>query len=734
MTSVTPSAAATAAVPLARRRRWRDAAFVLAHAALLAALLFVYLRGWDRDFTVPLQFSRDSLSAALQSKSTIDNGWWWFNWRVGAPFGLDALQYPAAPNVDQALVWLVSRVVRDPMTAITVTWLLMVVLSGLSATWCIRTLGASRISALVCGTLFALVPYALYRNVGHFWLVIYLVPFVCTAALLLATGRPQRWFWGRPFAGHLIGCLLLALNYVYYAFFGCVIVLVASIVGAVQRRSSRVLGAGAFCLVLIGGGTALNLAPSLYSWVQRGVPIAVPDKTPAEAEIYGLKIRHLLSPGLWHTFPPFRAWLAREEAAAFPLENENTGERLGVVGSAGFLVLLVWLFVPRLDARLAHGDTLAAASRLMLAAVLLATVGGLGSLFNLLVSPDIRAYNRISPFIAFFSFTAVALVLDDVVRSRRARAGVAIAVALVGLADQHAATDYLNTTHKTIATEYSGVRRFVRGLEAQLPAGAMVFQLPVRSYPDGDRPLPMGPYDHAKLYLVSHTLRWSYPALSNQQVRWQQATTLLPVARLVPELASQGFAAVEIDRDGYADRGASILAAIEQQPDVTVLASTTRYVALDLRRVSAPPSSESFLARAAGTSPVTVGLPACQATTVFYVDRVNGRTAQQMAIGAVHVKRSGTFKVEGWAVDDPAQSTGTGVDVRVDGALFPSIYGFERQDVSAHFSRPAYLQSGFIAAVPARGLGRGRHALALRVASADGRCAYETPERPIVVD
>jgi phosphoglycerol transferase len=734
MSSVTPNVAATAAVSSSRGPRWRDAAFVLGHAALLAAILFVYLRGWDRDFTVPLQFSRDSISAALQSKSTIDNGWWWFNWRVGAPFGLDALQYPAAPNVDQALVWLVSRVVRDPMTAITATWLLMVVLSGLSATWCIRTLGASRISAFVSGTLFALLPYALYRNVGHFWLVIYLVPFVCTAAVFLAMGRPQRWSWGRPFAGHLAGCLLLALNYVYYAFFGCVIVLVASIVGAVQCRSRRVLGAGAFCLVLIGGGTALNLAPSLYSWAQRGVPIAVPDKTPAEAETYGLKIRHLLSPGLWHTFPPFRAWLARENAAAFPLENENTGTRLGVVGSAGFLVLLAWLFVPRLGDRLTHGDTITAMSRLTLAAVLLATVGGLGSLFNLLVSPDIRAYNRIAPFIAFFSFATVALVLDDTVRSRRARAGIAIAVALVGLADQRAAAIYLNATHKAIATEYSGVRQFVRGLETQLPAGAMVFQLPVRSYPDGDRPLPMQPYDHAKMYLTSRTLRWSYPTLSNQQVRWQQAATLLPVARLVPELASQGFSAVEIDRDGYADHGASIVAAIEQQPGVAVLASTARYVVVDLRRVSGPPPAESFLTRAAGTSPVTAHLPACQTPTSFYVDRVNGRTAQQMALGPVHVESSGTFKVEGWAVDEPAQSTGTGVDVRVDGALFPSIYGFEREDVTAHFSRPAYLQSGFIAAVPARGLGPGRHALALRIASADGRCAYETPEQPVVVD
>ncbi|HVW04810.1 MAG TPA: hypothetical protein VHB78_07355 [Vicinamibacterales bacterium] len=731
MSSVPPIAASTAAVPSSHGPRWRDAALVLAHAALLAAIVFVYLRGWDRDFTMPLRFSRDSLSAALQSKSTIDNGWWWFNARVGAPFGLDALQYPAAPNVDQALVWIVSRVVRDPMTAINATWLLMVVLSGLSATWCIGTLGASRISALVAGTLFALLPYALYKNTGQPWLVIYLVPFACTAALFLAMGRPRA-LRERPFAGFIAGCLLLAFNYVYYAFFGAFVILAGALTGAIQHRSRRVLWIGMFCLVVIGGGTAINLAPSLHSWAQRGVPIAVPDKTPAEADIYGLKIRHLLSPGLWHRFPPFRAWLARDQIAAFPLENENQTARLGVIGSLGFLTLLALLLVPRLGDRLAHRETLAASSRLALAALLLATVGGLGSLFNLLISPEIRAYNRISPFIAFFSLAAVALVLDAI-RSRRARAGAAIVVALVGLADQRAATVNVNATSKDIASEYTAVRGLVRDLESRLPAGAMVFQLPLRLYPDGDSPLRMQPYDHARMYLVSRTLRWSYPALSNQQVRWQQATSLLPVARLVPELASQGFSAIEIDRDGYADNGAAVVASIEQQPNVSVLAQTERYVVVDLRRVTAPSSTDAFLTRAGGAAAATADLPVCAAPATFSIDRVDAAT-RPSSREPIHVAAARAIRVEGWAVDDAAQSTGTGVDVRVDGRLFQTIYGLERQDVAAHFSRPAYLQSGFMTAIPARQLDRGSHTLILRIAAADGRCAYETPAQPVVVE
>ena len=49
----------------------------------------------------------------MQSKSTVDNGWWWFNPMLGAPFGLDELAFPANSNVDQAIVWAVSRFVRN---------------------------------------------------------------------------------------------------------------------------------------------------------------------------------------------------------------------------------------------------------------------------------------------------------------------------------------------------------------------------------------------------------------------------------------------------------------------------------------------------------------------------------------------------------------------------------------------------------------------------------------------
>ena len=83
---------------------------------------------------------------------------------------------------------------------------------------------------------------------------------------------------------------------------------------------ARGLGfAGVICLA-----TALNLAPSLYSWsAKRKARLAFRRRAPAEAEQYGLKIRQLVSPAVDHSFPLFERWTDLETDASYPLETEN---------------------------------------------------------------------------------------------------------------------------------------------------------------------------------------------------------------------------------------------------------------------------------------------------------------------------------------------------------------------------------------------------------------------------
>jgi hypothetical protein len=703
---------------------------LLGPAVLALAVLFVLLQGWRRDFHVPLSFSHDALEYLMQVKGTVENGWWWSHPRLSAPTTFQQIAYPSNTNVDQALVWIVRLFTRDASFACNVSWMVLVALSATIAARCLITLGLSRPMSFVAGVLFALSPYALYRNVEHFALVIYLVPIPCTVALLIATGRlaPVR---ARPLL--LLGCALLGFDYAYYAFFGCFVILAAAVIGWFNREGRRALGHGVLFIAVISAATAVNLVPSFLVWAAQGKPIIIPDKTPAEAEVYGLKIRQLVSPTYDHTLTPFRAWTDRERAARYPLETENTTSRLGALATLGFLALLTAVFAPHAVGRMRDGALFVRAGLVTLATVLLGTIGGFGSVFNLLVSPEIRSYNRLCPFIAFLSWVALGLVIDQLCRrpttppEARPWAPVALAgVLLLGVYDQGHAVAALNRRYAPIREEIAGLRWFVDSLEQRLPAGAMVFQLPVTTYLNDGGRARMLPYDHIKPYVVSRTVHWSYPAIANATVRWQHEVGRLTPGALTAALQANGFAAIVIDRYGYEDGGQALLTELGGSGPPARIAESGRYVALDVAAL--PKSVDGVVnlpAIGADFGPATFGLARCAEAPTEGIDEIGSRRAP---FGdTVPVFRSGTLTIRGWAVDDRHLSLASDVDVVVDNQAFGTFYGIDRGDIAARFDRPAYRPAGFIANLPARAVAAGPHTLAVRVLASNRGCFYESP-------
>ena len=123
-----------------------------------------------------------------------------------------------------------------------------------------------------------------------------------------------------------------------------------------------------------------------------------------------------------------------------------------------------------------------------------------------------------------------------------------------------------------IAQAVQSDRDFVSRLEAALPPGAMVFQLPVS---DGSPQNGLTASDHFRPYLYSRTLHWSHGAIpGTDALQWQQSVqqrlvdgaTAEPQARqvrfnagnvrkAVDEMRAKGFAAIYINRNGFPDRG-----------------------------------------------------------------------------------------------------------------------------------------------------------------------------------
>jgi phosphoglycerol transferase len=182
-----------------------------------------------------------------------------------------------------------------------------------------------------------------------------------------------------------------------------------------------------------------------------------------------------------------------------------------------------------------------------------------------LVSPQIRAYTRISVFIAFFSLIVVAWLLDTLFKrlpTPRLRLVyyVGLAVVLVlGVLDQTSTIFFFVPEYEKTKREYESDADFVNRIEASLPPHAMVFQLPYMPFPESPPLHQMRPYEHYKAYLHSKTLRWSYGAsLGEKEDRWQQAVAAQPAPELVQSVRAAGFSGIYLNLDGYEDRGAKL--------------------------------------------------------------------------------------------------------------------------------------------------------------------------------
>jgi phosphoglycerol transferase len=191
-------------------------------------------------------------------------------------------------------------------------------------------------------------------------------------------------------------------------------------------------------------------------------------------------------------------------------------------------------------------------------AVLLGTVGGLGSLFAFFISAEIRTYSRISVFIGFFALFAVALLLERLRRCHGRLADVAALVVLtVGLLDQ--ASRFAIRDYTAVDRTYASDAAFVRRIEALLPSGAALFQLPPSTFPEPPPVSRMDGYAPLRPLLQARTSRWSYPSMRGRgNATWLDNVASRAPAAMLEAVFAAGFDGVVIDRDGYADGAAAL--------------------------------------------------------------------------------------------------------------------------------------------------------------------------------
>ncbi|HKS10254.1 MAG TPA: hypothetical protein VJS13_11950 [Pyrinomonadaceae bacterium] len=509
---------------------------------------------WRADFKVPFQYFVDSLFYSIATKGTIEHGWWLHNSSLGAPDGMRYEAYPAIENFHWVVVKLITLFSSNHALVLNLFFLLTFPLTAITSFYFLRSFKFSFGAALVASLLYTFLPYHFFQSYHLMMAAYYLVPLmVLVCVWICLEGRLTR---PKAIASVVI-CMLAGSSGVYYPYFFCFLLLVAGAFAWANRRSVAPLVAAVVLTGVVAGTLVINHLPSIIYQRTHGAA-SMGARSVGDAEIMGLKITQLLLPIGGHRNEKLAALKARYNLG--PLINENDTSSLGFFGSIGFLVLIAAIFYRR-----ELPEMIQAVSALNIAAVLLGTIGGFGVLFNLLVSPQVRAYTRISVFIAFFAAIMIAWLLDALFKKlpspqMRLVYCVGLAVVLIaGVWDQTSTIFFFVPEYEKIKREYDSDTDFVGRIEASLPQEAMVFQLPYMPFPESPPLYQMKPYDHYKAYLHSKTLRWSYGApLGEKEDKWQQAVAAQPVPELVQSVRAAGFSGIYLNLDGYEDRGAKL--------------------------------------------------------------------------------------------------------------------------------------------------------------------------------
>jgi phosphoglycerol transferase len=574
---------------LTARGRWRSLWGYVAAVLLSLAGVFFVMKLWRADLRVPLLYDTDAPYTLVWIKGIIDNSWYLHNPYLGAPFGHEHEDFPLADSLHFFILKLIAQLTSNVGLVHNAYYLLTFPLAVLASLFVLRHFQVSYLPALTASMLYAFVPGHFLR-LGHLFLAAYyLLPLVVMVALWIFLGAPPFFvtsgararvgLWNaRSFAALSI-CLLVSSAGIYYAFFACFFLIVAGWAGTLTHRRSAPLVSASVLTLVISLGVVANLLPSILYTRRHGPNPEVAKRVAGESEFYGLKTAQLLLPNLGHRIDAL-AKLRGSYDQQMPLINENGYATLGLAGSLGFLLLVGRLLCPRAPSD--RSELVQALAVLNVFAVLFAGIGGFSSLFGLLISPQIRGYNRISMYIAFFAMFAVALLWDQLLRrALRTRlqqaalqAGLGVLLVL-GILDQ--TTKWFVPDYGTLKFAFRSDAAFVQAIEASVPAGGLIYQLPYMPFPEGPVREQLVNYEQCKPYLHSRALRWSHGAMKGRDGDFAlRAIASRPVQEMVDAAVLTGFSGLCIDRQGYADQAADLEARLSALLEAPPLVSADR--------------------------------------------------------------------------------------------------------------------------------------------------------------
>ena len=475
--------------------------------------------------------------------------------RLGAPFGANWSAYPSS---DLLFLWTLGQLAR--LTGVEVAANLALVAAVVSAALAFyasaRWLRVRWEWAMAGALLFAFTYQSFNRGLPHLLLAFsWTVPLAVLSCAWVASSRRLRWGGGGG-AVCLGTGLVLGVSNPYALFLFLQLMSWALVVQWLGRRRPENLRIGLATLA-VAVGAFFVVEAHVWLFATDTAADSPLERNYGGTERYALKPLELVVPPAQHRWEALAFFGQRYLRWSDWRSGEVFAPYLGLAGIAGLIWIASAAFAAVLRRRRVPGGALT-----VVWVLAFASIGGLTNVIALISGVTLfRASNRFSIFLS-----AVVLLFLVSRLSRwwgRHAVGWSIAaaalVAAVGVVDQvpRAAPP---EKRARVAAMVASDRELGRRLEAALPAGAMVFQLPVVTFPEPPPQFQLGDYEHFRPFLGTRTLRFTYGSLKGRsRGQWQRDVVQLPTDVLVRDLERQGFSAIYLNRRGFADHGERIL-------------------------------------------------------------------------------------------------------------------------------------------------------------------------------
>jgi len=486
--------------------------------------------------------------------------------QLGAPYDGNWNDFP---SLDEVVLGIQAVLVKGLglFAGLNVSFALAHALAAAAFYLSARLSACNRLWSFVGALAFGVAPYVFaqsphHMQVAYVWPVAFF-PLVWRwcASDAFDAGVPspdrRRALWGAVGIAFVSG-----IHFVYYTNVLCQLVLVTSLIRCWQRRCWEPLRPAMAIIAAAAAGFAIM---NIDSWTYRLFHEPNANSFVREykwLELYGLKLKDLFIPPMNHRSEAFAAFSQAHWKAA-PLLDERASY-LGILGIGS----LLWLVFTGLRAMIERRERdVPPEVWQILWVVLMFTTGGLNAVIGSAGITMFRAGCRYSVVILVISLLWAARRMTAIqARSEASHPGeatawqwyaVGSAIAMMVLWDQVPRPPTAAET-ASIIRQVDSDRAFTAKMEATLPEGAMVFQLPIMEYPESPAP-GVPPYDHFRPYLYSTKLRYSFGSMKGRpRENWQRELGQRPLEEAVAEIEKRGFAAIYVNRNGFPERAQPI--------------------------------------------------------------------------------------------------------------------------------------------------------------------------------